>query len=370
MLVAIDDQGDYLILTKSLTEAALQQLREKPLYCPHCKERLILKAGAIKIPHFAHTANRACESLFAEGESELHLLGKQQLFMHFQQLGYDVQLESYLPHLQQRPDLLITRKKRYALEFQCSRIPEQLLHQRTEGYKKNEIVPIWLLKTPAFPTLQVGRTLKASFNLFYQQFITDNYVITYDPQSQQFVYFSDLLYLQGNLFLSQVLALPLTSQVFPFYEPKLLTEKGFLSLFEEYTRYRKQFLHGRLFYSQAGVNDLFLRAVYECQLQRVGLPPYIGVPVPHARGISLFSAEWQMLFFYFMSCNNLTIESVNDSTKHHFLSWAKLPNTQQSFLAIDDYVKILRALSISDISATCTREQLMRVLYSELIAIC
>lgn len=368
MLVAINDEGQSLILTKSLTEATLKQLRETNLYCPQCKEKLILKAGTIKIPHFAHTAYSNCDTSFAEGESYPHLLGKQQLFEHFHEKKYDVQLEKYLHELQQRPDLLIQTKHIYAIEFQCSRIPIDLIEKRTNGYNQLGIIPVWLPKTPTV-SIHQGKIFKSSFDMFYQQFMNGHTVTTYDPFKKQFVYFCNCVYLHGNLFLSEVRVLPLASQVFPFYRPKPLCEKQFQMMFNQYSGYRKKYLHGRLFYSRKGVNDLFLRAIYELRLQRGDLPLHIGVPVCHAKAIPLFSAEWQLLLFYFMRCHGLSINSMNESAKHYFLSWANLPTTPQAFLALDEYIKILRRLSISDLSGVCSKEQLIQVLYSEIVAI-
>ena len=368
MLVAINEQGEYLALTASLTEAALQQLRNVNVYCPHCKKEMILKAGTIKIPHFAHLANTSCESLFSEGESYLHLLGKQQLFEWLQQLEEDVQLECYLPHLQQRPDLLVTKRRQYALEFQCSRIPLDLFQFRTEGYLRAGIIPVWLLKTPT-SFLQKGSILQASFSLFHQQFMQKDYVITYAPETQQFHYFCHTIYLQGNMFLARIISLPLAAQIFPFYEPKRLTEEGLIEMLSEYTRYRLKFLHSRLFYSQKGVNDMFLRAVYELRLPREKLPLFIGVPVPHAQDMQVFSAEWQLLLFYFMYCHGLTPDGMRESTIYYFLSWANLPNSQEALLAVEAYVRILQVLSIKEVKTPCSNEQLMAAICNELIAI-
>lgn len=368
MLVAINEQGEYLTLTESLTEAAIQQLRKTKVYCPHCKETMVLKAGTIKIPHFAHLANTACDSLFAEGESYLHLLGKQQLFRRLQQLGEDVQLECYLPHLQQRPDLLITKKQRYAIEFQCSRIPPSLFQERTEGYHSVGIIPTWLLKTPS-SLLQKGSILKASFNEFQQQFIHGDYLITYAPETQSFHYFCHSLYLHGNMRLVRVISLPLEVQVFPFYQPKRMTEEGFNEMFLEYTKYRLKFLRNRLFYSQKGVNDLFLRAVYELRLPREKLPLFIGIPVPHAGNIPVFSAEWQLLLFYFLFCHGLSFHDMRESTIDYFLSWASLPTTEDAGQAVKEYLKIVETLSIKEVRAPYSKQQLIHAIFIELFAI-
>ena len=104
MLVALTENQEIFQLTPSITETTLYELRQTTtFYCPQCKESLQLKIGRIKIPHFAHVKNSQCESLFSDGESLTHLLGKQQLFTFFQQYG-NVQLEPYLQQLHQRPN--------------------------------------------------------------------------------------------------------------------------------------------------------------------------------------------------------------------------------------------------------------------------
>lgn len=48
-------------------------------YCPDCGERLIRKAGKVKIPHFAHRCSGECHGL-SEGETPEHLELKQLFF--------------------------------------------------------------------------------------------------------------------------------------------------------------------------------------------------------------------------------------------------------------------------------------------------
>ena len=66
MLVAIDDAGNRI-----LGDAAE---RGKTYYCPECHAPVILKRGAVKIPHFAHAPDTPCE--YGRGEGMRHLLMK------------------------------------------------------------------------------------------------------------------------------------------------------------------------------------------------------------------------------------------------------------------------------------------------------
>lgn len=115
--------------------------------CPGCGEPVILRRGHHKIAHFAHRPGSQCR--LGEGETAEHLLGKQQLFQWYQQQGRHVELEVYLPSINQRPDLLLTDgNRRVAIEFQCSPLSLQRLLERNTGYRQCGICFHWLLGAP------------------------------------------------------------------------------------------------------------------------------------------------------------------------------------------------------------------------------
>lgn len=114
-------------------------------YCPSCKGRVFLKIGQIKRPHFAHYRNQDCYS-FSEGETQEHLEGKLQLATYLKMREANVQLEAYLPKLQQRPDILFEKENRQiVIEFQCSSISIESIAERTSGYLKENYEVIWIL---------------------------------------------------------------------------------------------------------------------------------------------------------------------------------------------------------------------------------
>ena len=132
-------------------------MKHTTFYCLQCREEVILKNGQINIPHFAHRSRSDCVSSFSEGETEDHLNGKLQLFSFFQQKKVQAYLEGYIPSIKQRPDILIKDKKQsIAIEFQCSQIPTSLLIDRSKGYKKQSITPLWILRTPPMTELPIN----------------------------------------------------------------------------------------------------------------------------------------------------------------------------------------------------------------------
>lgn len=350
----------------------LQQLRQTTtFYCPQCQSQIILKIGRVKIPHFAHKRNDACQSAFSEGESAIHLLGKQQLYDFFSTRVDSVALESYIPQLQQRPDLLVTKEKQsYAVEFQCSVIPSELLQSRTDGYVSQSIRPLWLAKTPD-KTSKFGLS-KISISHFYEQFLSyeqkQPFLITYDPSMKRFIYYNQLIYVQGRTWLANVQPLSLDNQHFPFLQPRPLTNLQFEQMMLLYQAHRQQFFRAKFLYNRQGVQQLFLRGLYEQKLTYAQLPNYIGIPLLSNESIPLFSAEWQSNLFYFLAIFQCTVSDMTPQKIEAFIRWSRLPNTAAVKKSIEFYILFLSKLRIESITQKVDDTTLFRYLFSELIA--
>lgn len=138
MLVAMDKNNRLILAHRKLN-------KEESYYCPSCKNKVHVKIGKVLRPHFAHYQKENC-AVFSEGETKEHLTGKMKLADYFKRIGYEVQIEAYLPELKQRPDLLIVKKdKKIAIEFQCSSITIKKIIERSKGYFNAEYEVIWIL---------------------------------------------------------------------------------------------------------------------------------------------------------------------------------------------------------------------------------
>lgn len=137
MFIAIDDQCNII--------KANEFQNDRRCLCPACKEVLIFKHGLIYQSHFSHKKNNLCQT-FSEGETPEHIEGKLMLYSWFTKEGLSVELEAFLPSLNQRPDLLIRYKElTVAIEYQCSPISKDKVRSRTLGYKENGIQVFWIL---------------------------------------------------------------------------------------------------------------------------------------------------------------------------------------------------------------------------------
>lgn len=119
-------------------------------YCPDCGERLVRKAGKIKIPHFAHNQKGRCQGL-SEGETAEHLRLKQLFYTWGNQSEGNWRMEAPLADLPQRPDLL---HKRLAVEIQCSSLRSARLAERIRGYQQKDYQDWWLLGKRLWPKVK------------------------------------------------------------------------------------------------------------------------------------------------------------------------------------------------------------------------
>lgn len=148
MMIAQTSEGKRVLANQG------ELSKNEVFYCPGCHEEVILKKGRIKVPYFSHQANSVCMSL-SEGESVEHLLGKHQLASWIQK---NVEVEAYLPKLQQRPDLLWGN---IAIELQCSRLSFDRFEERTQNYLKHGYLPWWILGGQLSPQKQWSALAKA-----------------------------------------------------------------------------------------------------------------------------------------------------------------------------------------------------------------
>lgn len=378
ILSAMTANNELFILSASHTREKLKQLRRThQFFCPQCKEELQLRIGEIVVPHFAHKKDSNCPQLFSDGESKEHLIGKQQLYCFFENKGLTVQLEPFIKNLSQRPDLLVTTKnEQYAIEFQCSNIPIEVVQARTKGYLNASIVPIWLLKTPNFKQQKPTRIQLVQISPFRQQFITrhpqhGSTLLTYNPTTAKFIYFSHLLFIHGYRFIAKVQQLPIAHQYFPFLHLKEPTKEEFTHYWRFHLHIRQRFLRQRFYLSRKGVQDLLLKGCYGARMRLDQLPLFIGLPVRNAQYIDVYIAEWQATLLFFLQDCQISILQVDDEVIAIFiLNNPDYFQDERGKDAILHYILLLKKLGVRSIHSSTKEAIILQLLHSEFLAKC
>ncbi len=380
ILIAKTKEGKYFALVEKMERQDLREIRKNvQFYCPQCEEKVLLKVGEVNIPHFSHQQETSCLSLFAEGESALHLAGKQQLYTFFTETQeLSVQLEPYLPNLNQRPDLLISKKhEKIPIEFQCSRIATAEMTRRTEGYYSAHMKPIWILQTPKkLKQLPQGVTMY-SLSRFEEHFLRlahpkRNFILTYDAYSRKFHYLSALLHISGRKFIVNHRTLSIAKQCFPFAKPNFLTIKELENYYSLYRAERLTFLRQRIFLNKKGIKDPFLRGCYELRLIPSELPEWIGIPIPVNSLSSEHACEWQLALLHFITRKNMKFHEVTVQDLHEFayLSNHMEKNTISNY---EKYLAFLLEIGITSIHTQLSlaesnemKKRLLQYLQSEM----
>lgn len=131
----------------------IQELRRlsdaRALRCPLCEKCVVLKAGTILAPHFAHLPGVSCSHHDAEPETPRHREGKALLarWIRARLPDSDVTLEAVISETGQRADLLLTMMdgRRVALEYQCADLSARDWRRRRDAYQSASILDLWIL---------------------------------------------------------------------------------------------------------------------------------------------------------------------------------------------------------------------------------
>ncbi|MBM7554022.1 competence protein CoiA [Thalassobacillus pellis] len=275
MLSALSESGKTVQLIGQ-TREEIDQLKKERYYCPSCKEPVLIRAGSVVIPHFAHLPNSICPDKEG-GEGTYHQTGKIHLYQWLKGQGYDVELEAYLKDIKKRPDILINWKgKQIALEFQCATIPQEDIRTRSEAYRKKGIYPFWVLG---------GRQLKRQgtstiqLHNFHRQFLYNFGNCTlfyYDPIAFQFVVARHIQGTGSRTAFSDLRFFRLPSTGFPdlFAESKLPLD-NFWNYWEKHV-FRSR-THVKPYLSKQ--EKLWTNVLYQQGLHRSTLPTAAFLPV-------------------------------------------------------------------------------------------
>lgn len=141
-LVAHDGvTGNRIDIT--LYENPRSELPTSNIVCPECQSPMILKAGAIKVAHFAHKPGSNCS--YGRGETPEHIAAKRMLaaWLRSEMQGCSVELE--YPIANRRGDLAQMFPNGWIVvhEIQLASITTEELQKRTDDYMNAGCDVIW-----------------------------------------------------------------------------------------------------------------------------------------------------------------------------------------------------------------------------------
>lgn len=127
---------------------AVDAIRGVGYRCRGCCADVVLKAGQLRIAHFAHKPDSECA--FGAKMSLAHLTAQRRIAEALRARGVNCELEAFMPSLagDRRIDVLAWPSdrpaSRIAIEVQASDMTTQLVAARTRSYNAEGVAPLWL----------------------------------------------------------------------------------------------------------------------------------------------------------------------------------------------------------------------------------
>jgi competence CoiA-like predicted nuclease len=279
----------------SLPQKELQKLKKEhpQFYCPVCGEQVILRAGEKVIAHFAHRQNADCITI-GGGEGAYHEQGKLALYQWLTAQGLEAELEVYLPEINQRPDLLLqVKKRRIAIEYQCSRISPEEITERTDGYRQAGIHVIWILGERLMKRTGTNTLTADTFTQTMMHQFSPDYPLSlfyFCPITFRVIKFQDLTFIRQQRAAGALTVRPLCEMTFPdLLAAQFLNPHDHLRIWQ---REKKQF-RVRVKSRQFGSALDWQYWLYGKGLHQEQLPSIVHLPVKSAYRIKLPSWIWQ-----------------------------------------------------------------------------
>lgn len=351
MLRAKLNTGEFVTLATLTKQEINQHRKNSQFHCPTCQEPLMIKAGKLTIPHFAHYSNDKCPSNKG-GEGSYHEQGKLLLYQWLKSQHLDVKLEPYLKEIQQQPDLLlILNDKRIAIEYQCARINIEQVRKRNKGYISAGIIPIWILGA-----IQLRRQGKHHLKIdqFTRQFIHQfsssfpQRLFYFCPTTLQLLIYQDIVFT----------SLKRTIGKFNFHK---LNEITFLELFKGlpllkvqlYQLWKSEKRKFRISYRKQsyGRERSWFQWLYLKRTHLEYLPSMIYLPVSSQYQMKSSPWDWQSrlyldIIFPLSKGNLFTITSCNNYLKNHMYHQSYFPLMRSSDHPIHQYLQLLEQLNM------------------------
>ncbi|MBB6443550.1 competence protein CoiA [Bacillus benzoevorans] len=295
MFSAVQKDGKTLYLFPRHSRKWLQEKKQnEEFFCPECKEKVVLKLGRQRMEHFAHQKGTHCTEGF-ERESDYHMSGKLQLYQWLEEKKLNPVLEPYYPSIRQRPDVaFFHEQKSYALEFQCSAIPPDLMEKRTKQYRRIQSSVLWILGGKNINRKGERKVALTNFDYFFAAKSPAGswFIPAYCPAAKIFILLNNLTPITTKNAFANL-------SIIPFHQFTLErlfapSHKYSFSSEEWKREIRSQKLNLQMRCRKP--HDL-VHELYSLGLNISLLPPFIGIPVRSAILLESPPLIWQTYLF-------------------------------------------------------------------------
>ncbi|MFK4308144.1 competence protein CoiA [Bacillus sp. RC242] len=298
MFIARRENGEKIHLLYNRDEERLREMRKREkFFCTACGKEVQMKLGKQKSWHFAHKKVDSCLT-FYEAESMYHMHGKELLYRWLKRQNFHVDIEHYLPKIQQRPDVFVERAGReIAIEYQCANLSIEQLSKRTYSYWQAGIQVIWIiggnqLKKQSAYWMKFSSLLAFSLQSYPQPFL-----IFFCPKQKSFMKCAFITPFSTNVSFSHTIYLPTDTTTVDMLFSPVPFQKEVLG--QEWKRKKNHFRQNALSIWNYNHKSL-LRLLYQYKCTPASFPSEIGVPLPSAFAFQTNPFIWQASLY--MKC--------------------------------------------------------------------
>jgi competence CoiA-like predicted nuclease len=296
LLTAKTKTGKTICLGYDYKRETLLYFRNREEFiCPVCGEDLSLKLGNQRIYHFAHKKGSVCREIY-ENESVYHMEGKRQLYQWLIRQRIPSVLEYYDPEIKQRPDIMFKHNgMKYALEYQCSTLSEDVFLKRTQSYIQHGYIPLWIIGSKNIKSKRNSILSLSGFDyMFLRESNQHQFTIpSYCPEKRHFVILGSIQPYSTKNALAQVDTYPINSASLDgVLHPKITNKIDIFQWNQIVERYNINWS-----FHPSPEKKRFLYEIYNHGLNLYLLPPEIGLPVPQSLHLLTPPTIWQTYIY-------------------------------------------------------------------------
>ncbi|MDF9554218.1 competence protein CoiA family protein [Bacillus tropicus] len=295
MFIAKRESGEKIHLLDHHDEELLHRMRKREsFFCTACGKEVLMRLGKQKKWHFAHKKVDSCLA-FYEAESIYHMHGKELLYRWLKRQNFHVEIEHYLPEIQQRPDIFIERAERkIAIEYQCANLSIEQLYKRTHSYWRAGIQVVWIIGGNQLKKHSAYWMKFSSLMAFSLQSYPQPLLIFFCSKQKSFMKCTFITSFSTSVSFSHIIYLPTETTTFEMLFSSVPFQKEIL---EREWKKRKDYFRKNALPIWNYNHKSLLRLLYQCKCIPANFPSEIGVPLPSSFAFQTNLFIWQAFIY-------------------------------------------------------------------------